>query len=143
MICSPFKKKNFGFTLIELLIVIAIIAILTTFGAASYSRIQKGSRDTQRKADLEKVRGALEQYYSDFNVYPPNLDTLTTTTPPSGSVTYLKSIPTNPTTSAQPTYNLTGGGTQSYCLGYPLETVPNSKSCVTTSGLGIVLTPQD
>ena len=127
MICSPFKKKNFGFTLIELLIVIAIIAVLTTFGAASYTRIQQGARDAQRKADLKKVAGALEQFYSDNNHYPnatnyANLLVFLKQTPP--LITYLNSLPTDPrstTTTYQYVY-ATGTAQQSYCLADNLET---------------------
>jgi len=141
MICSPFKKKNFGFTLIELLIVIAIIAVLTTFGAASYTRIQQGSRDTQRKADLEKIRGALEQYYSDFNVYPPDKNGLIST--------YLNSLPTDPRGTADdytyvPIDSAGGTNYQTYCLGVILETVATyTLSCGSSTGLNYVLTPTD
>jgi prepilin-type N-terminal cleavage/methylation domain-containing protein len=66
----PSKRKQIGFTLIELLIVVAIISILIAIGLASYSRVQKSARDSQRKSDLRNVAGALEQFYSDWNVYP-------------------------------------------------------------------------
>ncbi len=59
-----------GFTLIELLIVLAIIAVMVTIGFASFTTVQKRSRDTQRKSNLKAVQGALEQYYADFNHYP-------------------------------------------------------------------------
>jgi len=160
MICSPFKKKNFGFTLIELLIVIAIIAILTTFGAASYSRIQKGSRDTQRKADLAQVRGALEQFYSDFDRYPgsdangrindasctppnPAWGTGSFSCTPAGETlkTYLHQLPNNPRGNDY-LYNVGGTG-QTYCLGVILETVATGTSTCGTSGLNYVLTQTD
>jgi prepilin-type N-terminal cleavage/methylation domain-containing protein len=66
------KRKQTGFTLIELLIVVAIIAILISIGLASYSRVQKSARDSQRKTDLRNVAGALEQFYSDWDAYPPS-----------------------------------------------------------------------
>ena len=63
-------NKFKGFTLIELLIVVAIISILVSIGAVSFSRVQIQGRDTTRKADLQEVASALEQFYSDNNTYP-------------------------------------------------------------------------
>jgi len=159
MICSTFKKKNFGFTLIELLIVIAIIAVLTTFGAASYTRIQKGSRDTQRKADLAQVRGALEQFYSDFNRYPsstsgkindvscspqnPDWGTGSFSCTSGGTLkTYLRQLPNNPRGNAY-FYDVDSTG-QIYCLGVILETVATGTLiCGTSTGLNYRLTQTD
>ncbi len=64
------KKFQTGFTLIELLIVIAIIAMLVSFGAVAYSTAQKNARNSQRAADLQKISAALEQYYADHHFYP-------------------------------------------------------------------------
>jgi prepilin-type N-terminal cleavage/methylation domain-containing protein len=61
------KRNRSGFTLLELLIVIAIIGILVTIGAVSYSSAQKKSRDSRRQADMKAVQGAWEQYYADNN----------------------------------------------------------------------------
>ncbi|MCL4382998.1 type II secretion system GspH family protein [Patescibacteria group bacterium] len=64
-------KKNRGFTLIELLIVLVIISI--TIGILVITNIQtqmQKSRDLQRKADLTKIKTALEMYKTDNNTYP-------------------------------------------------------------------------
>lgn len=60
-------KLRHGFTLIELLIVIAIIGILVTVGAASYSQAQKKGRDSRRQSDMKAVQNAMEQWYADSN----------------------------------------------------------------------------
>lgn len=52
-----------------MLIVISLIGILTTMSIASYSHVMKNSRDAKRKADLRKVKIALEQYYADHGTY--------------------------------------------------------------------------
>ncbi|MDP2671080.1 MAG: prepilin-type N-terminal cleavage/methylation domain-containing protein [bacterium] len=61
-----------GFTLIELLIVVAIIAILISLGAASYTTAQRKGRDTQRITDLKVIQAELAKYYADGNQYPAN-----------------------------------------------------------------------
>ncbi len=58
-------NKRSGFTLLELLIVIAIIGILASLAAVSYSSAQRRARDSQRQADLKAIQNALEQYYAD------------------------------------------------------------------------------
>ena len=53
-----------GFTLVELLITIAIIAVLTSVSALSYSGLQQRSRDAQRKNDLNQIKVALSTYFN-------------------------------------------------------------------------------
>ncbi len=86
------KKKFFSksFTLLEMLVVIGIIAVIVSFGFASYSTAQKKSRDAKRKQDLKAIQNAFEQYYSICNYkYPTSLPaagnklTATTTNCPS------------------------------------------------------------
>ncbi len=60
-------KKYSAFTLLELLIVIAIIGILASLAAVSYSSAQRRARDSQRQADLKAIQNAVEQYYADHN----------------------------------------------------------------------------
>ena len=108
-------RKSFGFTLVELLIVIAIIGILISVGLASFRRAQTQTRDGQRKADIANIRGALEQFYADNNVYPATLPDLESN--PSPTSPYIKQVPTDPQGA---TYIYQGGG-QTYCIASDLE----------------------
>ncbi len=63
-----YKRK--GFTLIEILIVIAIIGIITVTIIYSITQNLAKSRDTRRKADIARIKVALEDYYADENQYP-------------------------------------------------------------------------
>lgn len=64
-----FVQKS-GFTLIEVLLVVVLLSILYVVGLSSYSKIQEKSLDQRRKADIEQVRLALEQYRSVNSAYP-------------------------------------------------------------------------
>lgn len=59
-----------AFTLIELLLVLSVIGLILTLSFTSYGNTQKAARDAKRKADLEQIRAALEQYKSVKNAYP-------------------------------------------------------------------------
>lgn len=59
-----------AFTLIELLIVIAIIGILVSIGVVGWVSVAQRGRDTTRKSDLLRIKQVLQQYYSDFRIYP-------------------------------------------------------------------------
>ena len=66
-----FHRDNAGWTLAELLIAIAIIAILfllVWFGMKT--QIDRGY-DARRKADLDSIAKAFEEYYNDHDCYPP------------------------------------------------------------------------
>ncbi|MEX0621385.1 MAG: prepilin-type N-terminal cleavage/methylation domain-containing protein [Candidatus Woykebacteria bacterium] len=109
-----------GFTLIELLIVIAIIAILISIGLAAFTRAQSQARDGQRKADIETIRGALEQYYSDNNAYPDTATWVADLQGSGGSPVYLREVPKAPGDVAF-CYQQTASG-QNYNIGDDLET---------------------
>ena len=136
----PSAKSSTGFTLIELLIVIAIIGILISIGLTAFSRAQTQARDGQRKADLQNIGGALEQYYSDYNVYPANLTLLTSA--PDGQV-YLRALPRNPSDSTADvwdTWDHYASG-QAYCLAVDLEITPSPLTACNGTDYEFVVSP--
>ncbi|MCX7997233.1 MAG: prepilin-type N-terminal cleavage/methylation domain-containing protein [Patescibacteria group bacterium] len=67
-----------GFTLIEILIALSIVAILIALPVVAYSNFSRQARDTQRKNDLNKLQGALEQYRANEGRYPEQANWLQT-----------------------------------------------------------------
>ncbi len=137
MVCE-FYMKNKGFTLTELLISISIIAILVTVAIASYNSVNKQSRDTRRKSDLEQIRSALEMYRSDKGYYPAPLGDTGGTFGPASDLEadlkpdYLPSIPTDPKNSVSYFYtavSLVGSNYYSYCICGELESGQSSNAC--------------
>lgn len=69
------KKSNSskkGFTLIELLVVISIIGALAAMLLVNFQNARVRSRDAKRKADFNQIKKALQLFYNDFQVYPPD-----------------------------------------------------------------------
>ena len=64
-------RRISGFTLIELLIVVAIIAILAAIAVPNFLEAQVRSKVSRVKSDLRTMATAIEAYYIDFNVPPP------------------------------------------------------------------------
>jgi prepilin-type N-terminal cleavage/methylation domain-containing protein len=91
-------RKTNAFTLVELLIVLAIVGILAVI-ALMYLRGQIfKSNDATRKADLDRINIALEEYEKDHNCYP--LPHLVNCNPGTGLRPYLEKIPCDPITHA-------------------------------------------
>jgi len=65
-------KSRRGFTLIELILVVAILALLITALTLSLRGQRTKAEDTRAKSDLERLKLAFEEYYSDNNCYPPS-----------------------------------------------------------------------
>lgn len=59
-----------AFTLIEILTVLALIGALTVFTSVAAPQQLAKARDAKRKGDINKVAGAIEEYYEDKNCYP-------------------------------------------------------------------------
>lgn len=67
-----------GFTLIELMVVIAIIAVLTAIVTSNFAQSKAKARDAKRISDLAQIQLTLELAFDRCNVYPPNIDDITT-----------------------------------------------------------------
>lgn len=102
------KKYFSGFTLIELLIVVSIIALLALLViSVLVGQIRKGN-DAKRKADLDRIKIAVEEYEKDHNCYPPPnlmLCDQPLNDPGSGLKPYLNKIPCDPITKASYYYD--------------------------------------
>jgi general secretion pathway protein G len=132
-----------GFTLIEILVAATIIAVLSVVGVASYTSINKRSRDAKRKSDLEQVRSALEMFRVDNGFYPTGTNAvfvkLDVLDPGDGSgpfvSTYMPSIPMDPQNTALSTKSYyyaplgTGAPFYSYCICATVESEAGSSTC--------------
>lgn len=131
-----------AFTMLELLVVITIIATLATISTFSYRATLISSRDARRKSDIEQIRGALELYRSNNNIYPATLSTACGTstglTDGSGN-TYMSVIPKDPQCTAQQYYYVQLSAGADYTLGADLETTGTSScgDCSATAGTQI------
>lgn len=87
-----------GFTLVELLIVVSIIGILSGVAIAvlNPAKFKGKARDGVRKNDIAVIKGAIENYYAENNIYPVSVPFGSPWLSPSGSTTYLKFVPQDP-----------------------------------------------
>lgn len=115
---NRFRK---GFTLIELMVVVAIIAILMSAGLLAFTNAQRNSRDSRRRADMDALSKAMEQYNNNNNgVYPTTAQGtgVLTTYFPTGA------IPVDPKAGQVYTVTLSATGA-TYCTCALLESTPN------------------
>jgi prepilin-type N-terminal cleavage/methylation domain-containing protein len=89
------KKYFSGFTLVELIIVITIIGMLAAIIIMFLpGQISKGN-DAKRKADINRIKIAVEEYEKDHNCYPQSVECITN---PTSLQPYLDVIPCDPKT---------------------------------------------
>ncbi len=62
-----------AFTVIELMVTLAIVAVISTVAVPAYENYQNRINTAQAIADIKKIEGLLERYYSSNNRYPPSL----------------------------------------------------------------------
>ena len=56
------KKQINAFSLLELLVVISIMGLLIAMGAVAFATVQQRGRDAKRRADMQGIQKAFEQY---------------------------------------------------------------------------------
>lgn len=128
-----FKNNKSGFTLIELLVVIVIISALATLFTANFVGVRQRGRDGVRKSDLSTMQTSLELYRSDNGTYPltSQFPACGSAFPTSGTTTYLKKVPCDPSTSISYTYAASPAGcdnTTTFCASYTIYAcLENSK----------------
>ena len=63
------NKSSRGFSLIEMMIVVAILAIVTTWGYSSYRDTVMKSRRAEGLGELLMIADRMERYYADQQTY--------------------------------------------------------------------------
>lgn len=129
-------KRRAGFTLIEILVAATIIAVLVSIGIVSYGSVNKRSRDSKRKSDVEQVRAALEMYRADMGYYPGASTSWIDVADLAADLapTYIPLLPDDPTGTQSYMYQAANGsGTPTryygYCISALLETENPTDSC--------------
>jgi general secretion pathway protein G len=92
--CLSRSAPQRGFTLIEMMVVITIILILATVGAARYQNTVTHAREAVMAQDLVDMRKAIQSYTEDKACPPASLDDLV-------SAGYLREIPIDPFTKSR------------------------------------------
>lgn len=91
------RDKKGGFTLIELLVVLGIIAMLAGLAVPSYYNSMDKAKETALKEDLRVLRKAIDDYFSDNDKYPDDIQDLV-------SAKCVKGIPKDPITDSSGTW---------------------------------------
>lgn len=63
-------KGSQGFTLIEVTLVLALAGVIMTMAFLAYRQASANRRDTQRRADANRIITELQNYYGDKSAWP-------------------------------------------------------------------------
>jgi general secretion pathway protein G len=77
------RSHRAGFSLVEMMVVVSIIGILTAIAVPKFNDIQRKSRESALRTDLQVYRSAIYVFYSDTGLYPATLSDLAARTAPS------------------------------------------------------------
>jgi len=91
------RESSQGWTLIELLVVLSLILILASVAMSQYRTSVRTAEEAALRANLFRMRDAIDQYYADKGEYPPSLDSLV-------SDGYLRAIPMDTITRSSDTW---------------------------------------
>ena len=129
------KKYLSGLTLIELLASVAIIAILVLLVINTFiGQIAKGN-DAKRKADLDRIKVATEEYEKDHNCYPP-ANLVVCENGGAGLKPYLNLIPCDPVTHQSYAYEPGPGACGGWFRAYAKLQNTADKSIIPSIGPG-------
>lgn len=65
-----------GFTLIELMVVMAVLALLASIVVPRYFQHTDHAKEAVLRANLQELRRAIDNFYSDKGRYPDSIDAL-------------------------------------------------------------------
>jgi general secretion pathway protein G len=91
------KQRYTGFSLVELLLVLFVIALLASLVAPVMTGTIQRARESTLKEDLQVLRKAIDDYYTDTGRYPENLALL-------AEKRYVRKIPIDPVTERADTW---------------------------------------
>lgn len=91
-----FLKKR-GFTLAEIVTTVVIITAIITISMAYFGAARRMGRDTRRVTDIKNIQAALENYHRQEGSYPDQIIIGGSIYSSSSNVTYMTSVPSNPT----------------------------------------------
>lgn len=106
------NRHNFftlkGFTLIELLIALSIIVILAAIFLTYFTSQMLKGHDARRKADITRIKIAIEEYEKDHNCYPQYISCGVHQDQP--IYPYLNNVPCDPVKNTTYIYEIPTGG---------------------------------
>lgn len=91
--------KHQGFTFVEVMIVLAMVALLLSIAVPRYFAGLERAKEAVLKQDLQTMRQAIDDFYTDHGSYPNSIDTLI-------DKRYLRAIPVDPLTESKDTWLL-------------------------------------